>query len=297
MHKLTNSAFWVISFLTLGCSAHLDGNIDKSSSSGVRSFQQQVLDERQELQDKNAVSQFSQLHYQPIEQAKTWLQIGVDNQVFAFDSGKSYIGAYLINPQRLGHSVSVLSPLDFTVFIPSVMILDEQFRVVKVIDSTQFTYDGGQSSGQNYRGSFTLPEGYKSLYMLVFSKQKDYVGNTRIDEELLLNSMRYDRVSEVGKFSRSIIPHSPVGRLQFNFEADENSAAAVNSPAVKPQFCEKNRTPSIMSEQEYYQHIRQAVAEKKYEEAIFFIRTAECAGYKKGRDVFFAEIEVSDVPE
>ena len=52
-----------------------------------------------------------------------------------------------------------------------------------------------------------------------------------------------------------------------------------------------------MSEQEYYQHIRQAVAEKKYEEAIFFIRTAECAGYKKGRDVFFAEIEVSDVPE
>ncbi|WP_194432910.1 MalM family protein [Klebsiella pneumoniae] len=33
----------------------------------------------------------------------------------------------------MGRSVKLISPLDFSVFIPSVMILDENFNVVNVI--------------------------------------------------------------------------------------------------------------------------------------------------------------------
>ena len=42
---------------------------------------------------------------------------------------------------------------------------------------------------------------------------------------------------------------------------------------------------------EYYEKIRKLLSFKDYEQAIQYVREAECSGFTKARDVFFSVIE------
>ncbi|GAA4499039.1 MalM family protein [Pseudaeromonas paramecii] len=297
MRKISNAALWVISLLSLGCSTQPNQPVAGESAVGARSFQEQVSAQRLELNAKQAVDKIEDLQFQPIEQEQSWLQIGADHQVFKFNSGKSYVGAYSVDTKRLGRHVTIKSPLDFTVFIPSVMVLDDEYNVLGLVDSEHFTYDGSVSPEQSYNGEFILPEGYNRINLVFFSTPQDYVGSTRLNEELLLNSMRYDRISDVSKFSNLQVPHSPLGRIQVIFEKTDPVVAPIAKTAsIENSSCPSQTASSLMNEQAYNQKIRRAVRENKLEEAVKFIQLAECAGYKGARDVFFSEIKATHTP-
>nr|VUD28466.1 malM protein homolog [Raoultella sp. NCTC 9187] len=78
----------------------------------------------------------------------------------------------------MGRSVKLGSPLDFSVFIPSVMILDENFNVVNVIKSSHFPYSEDSFGANLYKGTFSLPDGYTKLYLLIYTTAKDASGST-----------------------------------------------------------------------------------------------------------------------
>ena len=50
--------------------------------------------------------------------------------------------------------VKITIPVDYTVFLPSILLLDENHNAVQTIPSSTFSYDGRSLiSGQNIRGN------------------------------------------------------------------------------------------------------------------------------------------------
>ena len=50
--------------------------------------------------------------------------------------------------------VKITIPVDYTVFLPSILLLDEQYNAVQTIPGSTFSYDGRSLiSGQNIQGN------------------------------------------------------------------------------------------------------------------------------------------------
>ncbi|WP_227521287.1 MalM family protein [Raoultella sp. T31] len=284
-----NLSLLLISLMVTGCNSF----VASTSGMNAHSFQEQVALDRNALEAKTAIDKLSNINYIPIQGDSAIAQINENSQVFSFNSEKSYVAAYSVEGKQAGRSVKLSSPLDFSVFIPSVMILDENFNVINVIKSSHFPYSEDSFGANLYKGSFSLPDGYTKLYLLIFTTTKDASGSTVVNNELLQNSMRYDRVSDVGKFSKLAVPHSTTGRIKLELIKSADERYAPDEIPARTPVCLQNtpRPVAGISAQQYYEMIRKSLSFKDYEQAIGYVREAECSGFTKARDVFFSVIE------
>lgn len=73
-----------------------------------------------------------------------WLPIDENSPVFNFSEGKSYFAAFKL-PQNSGDlRITVAAEIGKTLFFPSVVLMDSQFKVTRVIDRSVFTYKEAQ---------------------------------------------------------------------------------------------------------------------------------------------------------
>lgn len=284
-----NLSLLLISLMVTGCNSF----VASTSGMNAHSFQEQVAIDRNALEATTAIDKLSNINYIPVQGDSVIAQVNENSQVFSFNSEKSYVAAYSVEGKQAGRSVKLSSPLDFSVFIPSVMILDENFNVINVIKSSHFPYSEDSFGANLYKGSFSLPDGYTKLYLLIFTTTKDASGSTVVNNELLQNSMRYDRVSDVGKFSKLAVPHSTTGRIKLELIKSADERYAPDEIPARTPVCLQNtpRPVAGISAQQYYEMIRKSLSFKDYEQAIGYVREAECSGFTKARDVFFSVIE------
>ncbi len=289
MKQGNQSWLWLIGLLATGCSG-LESDQALTATSAGSSFQQQAQADRQQLLHKTALTELNQLVFQPLSAEKSWIQIGVDNQVFAFDSGKSYVAAFSLPPMAPFTRATIRVPLDFTVFLPSVMLLDEKKAVLQIIPSSTFTYAPGTLlAGQNLEGEFTIPAATgveRAAYMVLFTTDEDLQRTTKLSAEVLQRAMEYDRASDVARFRNSEVPHAATGRLYLTLESPGAAQPTPVDATTNPAAAQASDKP--LGELEYYQRIRTAVANKDYEQAIGWVKAAEKAGFTQARSVFFA---------
>lgn len=291
MHKSRSCLLLIGSLLVAGCSSTA---APEASTSPLLSFEQQVSLARLALENKPALNQLTDIRFQPIERADNWMKIEETNQVFQFESGKSYIGAYQLDVKKYGDQVTLYSPVDFTVFVPRIMVLDEQYHQLSIIDNHDITYDDTSGPQQGYMGHFSLPAGHDTLFLVVYSAKSDYSTTTKLNNQALLDGMRHDRAADVGKYFKSSVQNSPTGKLRLQFSNALTTENATPVPKTTA-YCHQQNELDGLSERDFYQHISQSVINKKYEDAITWVRRAECAGYARARDVFFSEIEQHDL--
>ena len=289
MKQGNQSWLWLIGLLATGCSG-LGAEQALTTPAAGSSFQQQAQADRQQLRHKSALTELNQLVFQPLSGDKSWVQIGADNQVFAFDTGKSYVAAFALPPLAPFTRATIRVPLDFTVFMPSVMLLDEKKRVLQTIPSSTFTYAPGTLlAGQNLEGEFTIPAATgaeRAAYMVLFTTDEDLQRTTKLSAEVLQRVMEYDRASDVARFRNSEVPHAATGRLYLTLETPAAAQPMPVEATTNPAAAVAADKP--LGEQEYYQRIRTAVANKDYEQALGWVKAAEKAGFTQARSVFFA---------
>lgn len=283
------SWLWLVGLLATGCS-----NIDvdpalRAPATGT-TFQQQAQADRQLLAQKTAIAKLSDLMYQSLNQDKSWVQVGSSNQVFSFASGKSYVAAYALPATVQATRVKLTVPIDFTIFLPSVMILDENYTQLQLIPGSNFTYGGDALlAGQNLAGEFIIPASTgssRAAYMLLFTTTEDMQGSTKLGAEALQRAMEYDRATDVARLRNMAVPHAATGRLYLALEKQVSVLAAPAESNFEPAIAAAQAKP--LSELEYYQRIRTAVTNKDYEQAIGWVNAAEKAGFTQARGVFFA---------
>jgi maltose operon periplasmic protein len=286
------SWLWLVGLLAAGCSS-MDADHGLRAPATGSTFQQQAQADRQQLAQASAIEKFQNITFQPLGDVSTWVQIGSSNQVFSFDTGKSYVAAFSLPAMPQATRVKITVPIDFTLFLPSVMILDEHYTQLQLIPGSTFTYAGGSLlAGQNMEGEFTIPASSgasRAAYMLLFTTTEDMQGTTKMSAETLQRAMEYDRASDVARLRNAEVPHAATGRLYLALETQPSVLAVPAAPqetSFSPAIAAAAAKP--LSEQEYYQRIRSAVAKKEYEQAIAWVNAAEKAGFTQARGVFFA---------
>ena len=292
LHMTQNKQSWLLlaGLLATGCTG-----IESGHSLGTRepisSFQQQAIAGRQQLIQTPAVPSLNKLTYQPLNEENKWIQIGSNNQVFSFETGKSYLTAFSLPNQSQAIHIKLTVPVDFSLFLPSVMILDENFATLQVVPSSKFAKVGDDlMAGQNLKGEFTVPVTIGSsrpAYMLIYTTTQDMQSTTKINSDVLQRAMQHDRTTDVARFLNSEVPHAATGRLHLTFDYQTDLTAAPSKQYVSPAATTLGSV-NPMSEQGYYQRIRDAVAKKEYEKALALVQAAKKAGFTHAQDVFFA---------
>ena len=106
---------FLVSLLMAGCAGM---GPEHSPGSAVSALQQQVEQGREQLSNKVAVESFKELRFQSLGQESRWVDVSTDSQVYAFDSGKSYVMAFSLPEVSQATRVKITIPVDYTVFLP-----------------------------------------------------------------------------------------------------------------------------------------------------------------------------------
>ena len=151
-----------------------------------------------------------------------WLPIDENSPVFNFSEGKSYFAAFKL-PQNSGDlRITVAAEIGKTLYFPSVVLMDSQFKVTRVIDSKVFSYKEAQLMANNrIEGIFTVDRTYvgnpnNETYMVIYTPENKLSETTTILSEAKLMA-RATAVVDPG-LKDPVIPHSAWGLLKLQIE-------------------------------------------------------------------------------
>ncbi|WP_411991037.1 MalM family protein [Agarivorans sp. DSG3-1] len=159
----------------------------------------------------------------------------IDNsrQAFQFNSGKSFIVAYEL--PRLGEDIPVTLEAEIgeTVFAPTVVLLNENFQVLRVLPSDFFKYVEAKHFKPNVlAGSFKvrlasgLPE-ERERYMVVYTTDQSLSEQTQIVHPARTYAKAQAKADP--GLPDPLIPHSVMGMLSVAFNSSASTVFSDNA--------------------------------------------------------------------
>ncbi|MDO6684640.1 MULTISPECIES: MalM family protein [unclassified Agarivorans] len=248
--------------------------------------------------------------------------ITASDPVFSFSSGRSFVKAFEL-PNAVGAiNIDVSAPIVNSVFVPSILVLDEEHQPLQLFDSNTIKYDSSSIvTVDRYYGNILLPSHYgnqqKAKYLLVFTTTEAMQQQTKLTPP-------DSKAAETGRVDVNMkihmnkpIPHTAIGaaRLAFDYiPAGQQSAEAVAAAAV---VATSTRAVTIEPSQSsvdsisansatintqistiepevaaiFEQLIQQAVADGNYDKALKIVKDAEQAGLINANEVFVKAVK------
>jgi len=178
-----------------------------------------------------------------------WLPIDENSPVFNFPEGKSYFSAFKL-PQNSGDlRITVAAEIGKALFFPSIMLMDSQFKVTRVIDSKVFSYKEAQlMAGNRIEGVFTIDRTYvgnpnNETYMVIYTPENKLSETTTILSEAKLMA-RATAVVDPG-LKDPVIPRSPWGLLKLQIEDLSGDSGKDNTYKPAYQDTVNANTPKV----------------------------------------------------
>ncbi|MDK3163853.1 MULTISPECIES: MalM family protein [Aeromonas] len=295
-----------------------------------------ILDSRSNaLQQLGAASvccnSLSGLTYQPLTaDQKRIVAIDGNSPVFTFPEGKSYFAAFKLPSNSGDLKITVAGLIDKTLFNPTVLLLDSQFKPTRTIESDIITYKPARMlDGDRVEGVFTVDRSYvgnpnNESYMVIFTTQATLSQTTQAmsPSKLMAKSLS---VQDYGA-KDPLIPHSAWGVLTL--EVEDMSASKLGDNFYKPVYQEaidastpivnptpnkltvpaataattaavaaapSKPAPAMLSETEsfYNAQIEKAVKAGDIDKAMQLVNEAGRAGSTKAKSVFIDAVKRS----
>ncbi|MGY3888262.1 MalM family protein [Aeromonas mytilicola] len=271
-------------------------------------------------------SSLSGLKYQPlIADQKRIVAIDGNSPVFTFPEGKSYFAAFKLPSNSGDLKITIAGLIDKTLFNPTVLLLDSQFKSTRTISSNIITYKPARMlDGDRVEGVFTIDRSYvgnpnNETYMVVYTTQAALSQTTQAmsPSKMMAKSLS---VQDYGA-KDPLIPHSAWGVLTLEVEDMSASksgdnfykpvyqeAIDANAPIVDPTpnklvvpaatattLTAAKTAPAMLSETEtfYNSQIEKAVKAGDIDKAMQLVSEAERAGSTKAKSVFIDAIKRS----
>ncbi|MGH1388836.1 MAG: MalM family protein [Aeromonas jandaei] len=276
-------------------------------------------------------SGISELRYQPLtaEQKKV-IAIDGSSPAFNFPEGKSYYAAFKLPTNSGDLKITVAGLIDKTLFNPSVLMLDSQFKPTRTIGSDIITYKPARMlDGDRVEGVFTIDRSYvgnpnNETYMVIYTTQATLSQTTQAmsPSKMMAKSLS---VQDYGA-KDPIIPHSAWGVVTIDVE--DMSASKLGDNFYKPVYQEAinantpivdptpnklvvpaataaavatraavpvKPAPAMLSETEafYQSQIEKAVKAGDIDKAMQLVNEAERAGSTKAKQVFVDAVKRS----
>ncbi len=236
--KVTRVAFALFVSLTMVACSSIEGLVAPTSQ------YKDVLNGRETAmsglsQASACCKDYSALPYATLNGGdEKWIAIDGQSPVFNFNEGKSYFAGFKL-PQNSGDlKITVSAQIDNTLFFPSVVLLDSQFRVTRVIDNKVFVYKEAQMlEGNRIEGVFTIDRTYvgnpnNESYLVIYTPENKLAETTTIMSEEKLMARSTAVVAPIQKDPQ--IPHSPWGLLKLTVEDLSGSSGKDN--VYKPVY-------------------------------------------------------------
>ncbi|MGU5638772.1 MalM family protein [Aeromonas caviae] len=271
-------------------------------------------------------SSLSGLKYQPlIADQKRIVAIDGNSPVFTFPEGKSYFAAFKLPSNSGDLKITIAGLIDKTLFNPTVLLLDSQFKSTRTISSNIITYKPARMlDGDRVEGVFTIDRSYvgnpnNETYMVVYTTQAALSQTTQAmsPSKMMAKSLS---VQDYGA-KDPLIPHSAWGVLTLEVEDMSASksgdnfykpvyqeAIDANAPIVDPTpnklvvpaatattLTAAKTAPAMLSETEsfYNAQIEKAVKAGNIDKAMQLVNEAERAGSTKAKSVFIDAVKRS----
>ena len=271
----------------------------------------------------------SALHYQPLNTKDSeFFKLDANSQAFAFATGKSLLAAFVIPDELERATLTIDAIAGATVFVPTVLILDRDFRVSRAIDSSNFKYTpAGFMEPQRLRGKVYLDrrqggELAAEKYLIVFTTDKDLRGSTRMMSEAKLYARAHGLVDP--GLPDPIAQHAATGVFRMGVGDLEVSAASTTqyvrqqqgasryvppTSAVAPVSAPRSRPPRTAAQPSpraaktgaqpmlketqtmYDRMIQQSVGLGDMDRAWRLVQEAERAGSTTARATFVSAVE------
>jgi len=213
---------------------------------------------------------------------------------------------------------------DKRVYVPNVLVLDEQLQPAAYFPGSYFPYTKpGIASGNRLEGTMKLTPvlGQKQIYLLIYTTTEDLARtSTMTNPAKLYAEGANNAIPDVPDL---VVQHSPVGSLSIKAKTEQNSGnimigkifgaadpkpvvvgstgAAVNSaaaPASVPMAMPMRSAPAPKTEpllddtESYFNNaIRQAVKEGEIDKALKLMNEAERLGSSSARATFISSVK------
>lgn len=191
----------------------------------------------------------SGLRFQPLDtKASQFYVLDSNSQAFAFSTGKSLLQAFVIPDELERATVSIDAIAGATVFVPTVLILDRNFRVSRAIDSSSFTYapagfmDPQRLTGKVYLDRRQGGELAAEKYLVIFTTDKDLRGSTQMVSEAKLYA-RAHGLADPG-LPDPVAQHAATGVFKMSVGDLETSVASTTQYVAQQQGASRYVAPT-----------------------------------------------------
>lgn len=273
----------------------------------------------------------SALRFEPLDPSGTqFYKIDAQSQAFRFATGKSLVQGLAIPDDLEQATIDLDAVAGATVFVPTVLILDRDFKVTRAIDSSSFRYvPAGFTEPQRLQGRIQLDrrkgrKQAKEKYVLVLTTDRDLQGSTKMIGETRLFARA--RGIDDPHLPDPIAEHSATGVIRVrvgDLEAGKRSKSAysrqqksgscyliaaegaepakqkIKPSSTKPQQSEPGKpptsetaSPAMAPETEavYASMIEESVASGDMDRAWRLVQEAERSGSKNARMTFLKTV-------
>ncbi|MGL4507494.1 MAG: MalM family protein [Aeromonas sobria] len=274
-------------------------------------------------------SSLSELRYQPLaaEQKKV-IAIDGSSPAFNFPEGKSYYAAFKLPTNSGDLKITVAGLIDKTLFNPTVLLLDSQFKPTRTIGADIIAYKPARMlDGDRVEGVFTIDRSYvgnpnNETYMVIYTAEATLSQTTQAmsPSKMMAKSLS---VQDYGA-KDPLIPHSAWGVVKIDVE--DMSASVLGDNFYKPVYQEaidanapivdltpnkltvpvataatagvvvaSKPAPVMLNETEafYQSQIEKAVKAGDIDKAMKLVNEAERAGSTKAKTVFVDAVKRS----
>jgi maltose operon protein len=235
----------------------------------------------------------SELNYQTItEPGKFDFIINVENPVFNFNTGKSFVKGIELPEADGVIKVAISAPIITSVFVPSILVLDALHQPLKLLSKETIHYDNASLlTTERFLGDIEIPvvyaDGRQAKYLLIFTTEEAMQGTTNLilPKPNAAESGRTDVA--IKTYMDKPIQHTAIGtvRLAFDYKINSNDAAKDILPVVSiVTITETISHIQPETEAMFLKLIEQAVINGEYDKAKLFVEEAEKAGSSKAKD-------------
>jgi maltose operon protein len=189
-----------------------------------------------------------QIRFQPLDTEETrFYEINASSPAYAFATGKSFLSAFELQSDLDRASITIEAIAGATVFVPTVLILDENHNVSRAVESDRFEYTpAGFMEPQRLKGKFSIDRRHGSglareRYLLVLTTSEDLRGSTQMISEASLYA-RSRGLADPG-LPDPVAAHAATGVIRISTSDLEKSAKATRSYVAEQQGAQRYVEP------------------------------------------------------
>ncbi|EPA0985822.1 MalM family protein [Vibrio parahaemolyticus] len=265
------------------------------TSSQVQTSESSPLGITELSRQKDCCTTLSKVSYEPITKAGDLTAvIDTNSQKVGLVSGVSYVKGYELPVFDGEANLEAISLVGNQVFVPSILILDNEYKALDVLSSSDLSY---RNSGIMYSTHYAMektisqkyPNGKSPRYLVIFTTDKDLKNSTLIkpssDSAIRSGSVEANLAAN----TEWNIPHAAVGTVELELDY---SGPVVRQESKQQQQQQQDREAALAAVvvtefvELFDDRIRAAVRAGEFDRALDIMKQAEKQGSPTARETF-----------